>query len=95
MTDYTELKERLQEEAEFFQANRRSGEKSSTEPLLTESLAAITALKARVTELEGALRELDRLRHGCAPDELGAIIGKDVAAFVVRYRAALGTKDNG
>jgi D-alanine-D-alanine ligase-like ATP-grasp enzyme len=40
-------------------------------------------------EMLEALEELDRLRVGCSPDELGAIAGKTVAAFVEQYRAAI------
>lgn len=40
-------------------------------------------------EMAAVLKELDDIRSGCSPDELGAITGKRVAAFVERYRAAL------
>lgn len=46
-------------------------------------------LLAERGELLNLLKELDALREGCAPDELGAIVGKRVSAFVLRYRAAL------
>lgn len=42
-----------------------------------------------ITELLEALEELDALREGCSPDELGAVFGKRVAAFVELYRAAI------
>lgn len=46
------------------------------------------ALLAERSEPLAILRELDALREGCAPDELGAVAGKQIAAFVLRYRAA-------
>lgn len=48
-------------------------------------------LIAAAPEMLRALLNLDRLRNDgkCAADELGAIGGKDIAAFVLQYRAAI------
>ena len=49
----------------------------------------LTRLRTLLERARDTLKELNILRSGCSPDELGAVYGNRVSAFVIEYRATL------